>query len=217
MKQASTCYKHHNSKDQNGDFDVSSADADWAFSGQDFWQIKKASVLHYLSISAWSRWKYYLISHTKRIQREYYECCFISKLLSFHFTFGKKRTMFQASWEFPWFCQSVFCYVPNSSSGPCPELLFLWVPDAVKCWMPLSISGGAQIDHNDLAVVQDSQNTREDKAQLMILQVGTGRLLTLSHPITSLAACVVHYWVLQWEKCGSLSAFLVASNWTDLM
>lgn len=51
--------------------------------------------------------------------------------------------------------------------------------------MPLSISGGAQIDHNDLAVVQDSQNTQEDKAQLMILQVGTGRLLTLSHPITS--------------------------------
>lgn len=54
MKQVSSCYKHHNSKDQNGDFDVSSADADWAFSGQDFWQIKKVSVLHYLSISAWS-------------------------------------------------------------------------------------------------------------------------------------------------------------------
>lgn len=58
--------------------------ADWAFSGWAFWQKKKACVLHYSSVSAFSHWKYFLISeyYTEGIQREYYRCCFISKVLT---------------------------------------------------------------------------------------------------------------------------------------
>lgn len=45
--------------DQIGDLDVSNMNADWDFSGSDFWQMKQACVLHYLSVSAFSHSKYF--------------------------------------------------------------------------------------------------------------------------------------------------------------
>ena len=135
VKRPQTCCERCHFGDEIGVLDVSNTNADWAFSGWEFWQMKKGHVLHYLSISAFSHSKYFFDfrhwGNSERILWMLFHFKTFDAPLAAHSEMSckEKKLPFKLPENF-FFLFSFVSFV--SSWSLCPGLLLFWLPDAVK-------------------------------------------------------------------------------------